>query len=144
MNRGQPDIDELVARAIEAQERAYAPYSGYPVGCAILAGGEIYAGANVENASYGLAICAERSAVARAVFAGARKVDAAVVVTTSSPPAAPCGMCLQTLTEFAGDPAALRVILLNPGGERRELTLAELLPHGFRRDQLGPGHGDQE
>jgi cytidine deaminase len=135
------DIEQLVARALEAQERAYAPYSDYPVGCAILAGGEIYPGANVENASYGLAICAERSAVARAVFAGARKVDAAAVVTSSSPPAAPCGMCLQTLTEFAGDPAALRVILLNPDGERRELSLAELLPHGFRRDQLGPGHG---
>jgi cytidine deaminase len=132
------DVEELVARALEAQKHAYAPYSGYPVGCAVLAGGAMHGGANVENASYGLALCAERSAVARAVFAGARRVDAAAVATSSSPPAAPCGMCLQTLTEFADDPSALRVILVNPSGERRELTLAELLPHGFRRDQLLP------
>ena len=133
------DVEELVARALEAQTRAYAPYSAYPVGAALLAGGAVHTGANVENASYGLALCAERSAVARAVFAGARRIDAAAVATSSSPPAAPCGMCLQTLTEFAGDPTALRVILVNPAGERRELTLAELLPHGFRRDQLVPG-----
>ncbi len=128
--------DELAARALEARTRAYAPYSGYQVGCAVLAGGAIHEGANMENASYGLALCAERNAVAAAVFAGASQVDAVAVATSSSPPAAPCGMCLQTLTEFAGDPAALRVVLVNPAGERRELTLAELLPHGFRRDQL--------
>jgi cytidine deaminase len=135
------DIEDLVARALEAQKHAYAPYSGYSVGCAVLAGGAIHAGANMENASYGLALCAERGAVAAAVFAGARQVDAAVVATSSSPPAAPCGMCLQTLTEFAGDPSALRVVLVNQAGERRELTLAELLPHGFRGDQLQTGGG---
>ncbi|HTE54859.1 MAG TPA: cytidine deaminase [Kofleriaceae bacterium] len=137
-------VDDLVARALEAQKRAYAPYSRYPVGCALSAGGAVHEGANVENSSYGLALCAERSAVARAVFAGARVLDAVVVATDSSPPAAPCGMCLQTLSEFAGDPAAMRIILVNPAGERRELSLVDLLPHGFRREQLttrpgGPG-----
>jgi cytidine deaminase len=130
------DVEDLVARALEAQKQAYAPYSGYAVGCAVLAGGAIHAGANMENASYGLALCAERGAVAAAVFAGARQIDAAVVATSSSPPAAPCGMCLQTLNEFAADPAALRVVLINQAGERREFSLAELLPHGFRGADL--------
>jgi cytidine deaminase len=128
--------DELVARALAARARAYAPYSGYQVGCALAAGDEVHEGANVENSSYGLSLCAERSAAARAVFAGARRIDAVAVATASSPPAAPCGMCLQTLNEFADDPAAMRVILVNPAGERRELTLVELLPHGFRRESL--------
>jgi cytidine deaminase len=130
--------DELVARALAAQKRAYAPYSGYPVGCAVVAGGSVHEGANVENSSYGLALCAERGAVARAVFAGARVLDVVAVATASSPPAAPCGMCLQTLTEFSDDPAALRILLVNPAGERRELRLVDLLPHGFRREQLVP------
>ena len=128
--------EEMVALAMQARERAYAPYSGYAVGCAILADGVLYQGANVENASYGLALCAERSAVAAAVVGGARGIQEVAVVTASSPPAAPCGMCLQTLTEFAGDPAAVRVHLANPEGERRTVTLAECLPYGFRRDQL--------
>ena len=134
-------LDELAAHALAARKRAYAPYSGYAVGCAVLAGGAIHDGANVENASYGLALCAERSAVARAVFAGATQLEAVAVATASSPPAAPCGMCLQTLTEFSSDPAELRVVLVNPVGERRELTLAELLPQGFRREQLTPRPG---
>ena len=129
-------MDELIAHALQVRERAYAPYSGYPVGCALYADGAIYQGANVENASYGLALCAERSAVAAAVAAGARSIQEVAVATSSSPPAAPCGMCLQTLTEFAADPHAVRVALVNPEGERRTVTLAECLPYGFRRDQL--------
>jgi len=132
----QIDLEELVTQALAARARAYAPYSGYSVGCALWADGAIHAGANMENASYGLAVCAERGAVSRAVFAGARLVEAVAVATSSSPPAAPCGMCLQTLNEFAGDPSAMRVILVNDSGERRELTLADLLPHGFRGDEL--------
>jgi cytidine deaminase len=134
--------DELVERAIAAQQRSYAPYSRYPVGCALLAQGTVYEGANVENSSYGAAICAERSAITRAVYAGEREIDAVVVATDSSPPAAPCGICLQTLSEFAGDPDAMRVVLVNPKGERIELTLAALLPHGFRREQLTRRSGD--
>lgn len=128
--------EDLIQLAMQVRERAYAPYSGYAVGCALLADGAVYAGANVENASYGLALCAERSAVAAAIAAGARAIQEVAVVTASDPPAAPCGMCLQTLTEFAPDPTAVRVWLVNPDGARRSVTLAECLPYGFRRDQL--------
>ncbi len=129
----------LIERALGARDRAYAPYSNYRVGCALVADSEVFIGANVENASYGLAICAERSAVAQAVLSGKTRFDIVVVATESSPPAAPCGMCLQTLHEFAGDPSALRIILVNPQGERADFTLRDLFPRGFARDQL-PGH----
>lgn len=126
----------LIAAALAARGRAYAPYSGYQVGCALSAGGQMFVGANVENASYGLALCAERTAVARAVVDGQRELDTVVVATQSSPPAAPCGMCRQTLIEFSTRPDAVRVILVNPQGERSETTLAALLPHGFDKTQL--------
>ena len=129
-------LDELALRALKAAKRAYAPYSGYMVGCALSASGVIYEGVNVENASYSLALCAERGAVASAVYGGAQRIDAVAVATASSPPAAPCGACLQTLTEFAGDPRQMRLVLVNPHGERRDLTLADCLPYGFRKDQL--------
>lgn len=128
--------DELVMQAVAARARAYAPYSDFQVGAAVSVNGVVYPGANVENASYGLSICAERNAVARAVLDGARSLDAIAVVTTTSPPAAPCGMCLQTLAEFSTTPVSLRVILANPEGERRTTTLAALLPAGFRPTDL--------
>jgi len=134
------DDDSLIAAALEARDKAYAPYSNYFVGCALLANGKVYVAANVENASYGLASCAERNAVMNAVLDGNRNLEAVAVATVSSPPASPCGMCLQTLNEFVDDPAKLRVIAVNPAGERQDYTLAELFPHGFRRDQL-PDHG---
>jgi cytidine deaminase len=130
------DDAELIGHAERARERAYTPYSHYQVGAALLAGGTVHSGANIENASYGLTICAERVAVASALMAGARDIEAVAVVTASSLPAAPCGMCLQTLREFTTDPRALRVILANTAGERRDFTLAELLPHGFDKSQL--------
>jgi cytidine deaminase len=128
--------EALIAAALAARGRAYAPYSGYQVGCAIVADGRLVEGANVENASYGLAICAERNAVTRAVIDGARAVERVAVATQSSPPAAPCGMCLQTLLEFADEPERVTVMLVNPAGERRTFTLAELIPHGFVKRQL--------
>lgn len=127
------DIDKLIEAARRVRERAYAPYSQYPVGAAVLAGGKVYTGANIENASYGLALCAERSAVAAAVLDGQRALEAVAVVTRTSPPAAPCGMCRQTLAEFARD---LRVVLVNDRGERADTTLAELLPRAFRGEDL--------
>lgn len=133
----RPSDDALVAAALAARDRAYAPYSGYHVGAALIAGDQVFAAANVENASYGLAICAERNAVSKAAFDGHRTVDVVAVATQSSPPAAPCGMCLQTLIEFAHDPATVRVLLVNPAGERRAFSLAELIPHGFVKSQLG-------
>jgi len=133
--------DALIRAALEAQGRAYAPYSRFNVGAAVLADGKIVTGANVENASYGLAICAERNAIARAVFEGAKGIDVVVVATDVSPPASPCGACRQVMMEFADDPAAQRVILVNPAGERRDFTLAELLPHGFRPSDLAKEEG---
>ena len=106
------------------------------LGCALRAGDQVFAGANIENASYGLCMCAERVACANMAMSGAREIDMVVVVTSSSPPAAPCGMCLQTLREFCTAPSTMRVILVNPDGEEREFTLAELLPHGFDKQQL--------
>jgi cytidine deaminase len=127
--------DELLEAAQRVRAHAHAPYSSYPVGAAVRgASGRVYAGANVENASYGLALCAERSAIAVAVAAGEKAITACAVVTSTSPPAAPCGMCRQVLAEFAPD--ALPVVLLNDRGERLDTTLGQLLPHAFRRGAL--------
>jgi cytidine deaminase len=130
-------LAELAARALAARARAYAPYSGFAVGAAVLADdGRIFEGANVENASYGLSVCAERAAVVQAANAGVRALAAAAVATSSSPPAAPCRMCRQTLAELAAD---LPILLVNDRGEQARATLAELLPRAFRpADLLDP------
>jgi cytidine deaminase len=128
--------EELVYRAKGARARAYAPYSNFVVGVALLADGEVFDAANVENASYGLSMCAERNAVMRAILEGARDIKVVAVCSSTSPPAAPCGMCLQTLREFAPKPEALRILLCNPQGEQVEHTLATLLPHGFKPEDL--------
>jgi cytidine deaminase len=130
------DLDELVAAARAAQGQAYAPYSGFRVGAAVRAGDRIFTGANVENASYGLSICAERNAVVAAVLAGHRAIDAVAVATDASPPASPCGMCRQTLLEFASDPRTFRVVSVNGTDERAEWPLRELIPHGFTGEEL--------
>lgn len=130
--------DEMVALALDARHRAYAPYSKYQVGAVILTeSGDVYAGANVENASYGLSVCAERNAVTRMVLEGGSKPRAIFVATQSSPPGSPCGMCRQVLLEFADDAENLRVVCLNPQGEQAEWTLAALIPAGFTGKQLG-------
>ncbi|HET6412588.1 MAG TPA: cytidine deaminase [Anaeromyxobacter sp.] len=119
----------LARAAAAARRRAYAPYSRFRVGAAVRAEGRIYSGCNVENASYGLTVCAERSAVSRAVFAGARRLDGLAVASGTSPPTPPCGMCLQTLAEFAGP--TLPVLLLGARGSEERTTLGALLPHAF-------------
>ena len=125
--------DTLTRAAREAQQRAYAPYSHFRVGAALEADdGRIFAGCNVENASYGLTICAERAAVTAAVSAGAQRFRRAVVVTDVDPPAAPCGACRQVLAEFA---PALVVDAIGPASTRR-WTMGELLPDAFVREQL--------
>jgi cytidine deaminase len=127
--------DALIDAARAVRLNAHAPYSRYLVGAAVRGGsGRVYAGANVENASYGLALCAERSAVAAAIAAGEKSIVACAVVTITSPPAAPCGMCRQVLAEFAGDD--LPIALLNERGERRDVTLGALLPSAFRSGEL--------
>ena len=123
---------EAAARAV--RRRAYAPYSRFRVGAAVAAGGRIHSGCNVENASYGLTLCAERSAAAAAVAAGARRIEAVAVASGTSPPTPPCGMCLQTLAELAGP--GLPVVLLGARGGRVETTLGELLPRAFGRKFL--------
>ena len=126
--------EELVALALAARQRAYAPYSNFLVGAALRTDdGRVFSGANVENASYGLSVCAERSAIATAVSAGARKLVELVVATHSAPPVAPCGICRQMIAEFAHD---LPIVLVNDRGERRHTSLAALLPMAFGSDDL--------
>ena len=127
----QAAIDELLAMAEQARAQAYAPYSGFAVGAALLGRtGGVYTGCNVENASYGLGICAERNAVAHGVASGERAFDAVAVVTENG--VTPCGACRQVLAEF--NPAML-VIVADAAGHRRCYRLAELLPDAF-----GPEH----
>ncbi len=127
---------DLIARAVAAQGRSYAPYSKFPVGAAVQLDGEVFEGANIENASYGLAICAERTAISAAVLAGKRTLEAVAVCTNASPPSSPCGACRQVLLEFAQDPARVTVTAVNPAGEHRSWTLAELIPDGFNGREL--------
>ncbi len=119
--------------ARRAAREAYAPYSRFAVGAAVLAGsGAIFAGCNVENASYGLCNCAERTALFSAVAAGERKIRAVAVYTPTKTPTLPCGACRQVINEFG--PGAL-VLCLCDGKERVETTLDRLLPAAF-----GPGN----
>ena len=127
---------ELEAAAKAAQAKAYAPYSRFRVGAAVKVSGQVFQGANVENASYPLCVCAERNAIAAAVLAGGTELEAVAVCTSVSPPSAPCGACRQVLLEFAADPRLVEVIAINTAGERRQWTLAELIPDGFSGKEL--------
>ncbi len=119
---------ELVRRAGEARRRAYAPYSGYPVGAAVLArSGQIYDGVNVENAAYPSGICAERSAVFTAVSQGERELLAVAVVNANG--GTPCGSCRQVLSEFG--PGARVIVADGEGRIVLEAPLEGLLPHAF-------------
>ncbi|MBK6770351.1 MAG: cytidine deaminase [Ardenticatenales bacterium] len=120
-----PDLAALVAVARAARANAYAPYSRYAVGSAVLTDdGRTFSGVNVENASYGATVCAERVAVWTAVAAGARRVVAVAVVTAGG--GSPCGLCRQVLAEFAD--AAMPIAMAAPDGDPTVRTLGELLP----------------
>jgi len=134
----QTQIDRLVAAAATVRKMAHAPYSGYLVGAAVLgADGRVFTGCNVENASYGLSVCAERHAVAAAVAAGCRDLAGVAVVTQSNPPAAPCGACRQVLAEFGDFP----VILAGLDGRLDSTTVRELLPRAFEPETLTAASG---
>ena len=123
------DWEPLIAAAADVRQRAHAKFSKFKVGAALLMeDGSIVTGCNVENRSYGLSLCAERNAMTAAVGRGLKRPRALVVVTSTSPPSAPCGMCRETLREFVDD---LPILLVNANGERLERTLAELLPDSF-------------
>ena len=127
------DLDALLAAARKVREHAHAPYSGFFVGAAISAGGRVFTGVNVENASYPLSVCAERNAVAAMVASGERRLDAVAVVTDAPGPTPPCGGCRQVLSEFARPEAA--VVAETLAGDRAEWTVAGLLPDAFVFDR---------
>lgn len=127
------DRQALIAAAAEARERAYAPYSGYQVGAALLgSSGAVYQGCNVENAVYPLSMCAERAAVFEAVCAGERSFEAVAVVTENG--GAPCGSCRQVLREFGEE---IVVLIGDVHGNWRETTVGDLLPDSFSVADLG-------
>jgi cytidine deaminase len=126
--------DELVKRARDVLRHAYSPYSNVQVGAALLAkDGRIFSGCNVENASYGLTLCAERSAIMTAVSEGVREFTAIAITTNRERALMPCGACRQVLSEFA---PKLRVLVVGTSGERRETTLEALLPEAFKPSDL--------
>lgn len=125
----ESDVLALASAAKDASGRAYCPYSRFPVGAAVRArDGALYAGCNVENASFGLTVCAERNAIFSAVAAGARDLMALVVYTPTPSPVTPCGACRQVLSEFAPD---ADVICVCAGAERLTFKASDLLPNGF-------------
>ncbi len=129
MELAKASVERLIEAARRAQTHAYAPYSNFPVGAAVLGvDGRVFSGCNVENSSFGLTVCAERNAVAAALVAGSR--PSAVAVVADGKAVAPCGACRQVLAEFD---SAMPVVLATATGDSREITsLAALLPGAFR------------
>lgn len=124
---------ELVSKAIEAREKAYAPYSKFRVGAAILTkDGNVFPGCNVENASYGATICAERVAVANMVSSGHTDPVAIAICYNETEFALPCGICRQVLSEFANEKEDLIVLMAKTDGSYQETTLSTLLPGAFK------------
>jgi len=123
-------MKKLVAFALKARKMAYAPYSKFKVGAAILSkDGRIFAGCNVENASNSLGICAERAAVCKAVSEGAREFSAIAVATEGNKFSTPCGACRQTLEEFS---PKMDVLLVNSKGKTRKIRFSRLFPRPFK------------
>ena len=132
---GTRNLIVLTERAMAAMERAYAPYSGFRVGAALLASdGSITEGCNVENASYPAGMCAERAAVSAAIARGVRDFTAIVIATEAERPTPPCGICRQVMMEFA---PRLEVVSVTRGGADARWTMSDLLPEAFTPTSLG-------
>ncbi len=124
---------ELIEVAKKYRERAYAPYSKFQVGAAVLTkSGHVYGGCNIENASYPVTNCAERTAIFKAVSEGEREFEAIAIVADTSGPCAPCGMCRQAICEFRIG----RVIMANLKGDSKAVSLEEILPFAFTENDL--------
>ncbi len=127
--------EKLVMLAVQARKSAYVPYSKFHVGAALVAdNGKIYTGCNVENASYGAAICAERTAVVKAISDGAKKILAFAVSSDSNRPTMPCGICLQVISEFSAPETPL--YLSNQSGSFETYRFDELLPNAFKQSDM--------
>lgn len=125
----------LTEKANDMLKNAYVPYSSFPVGAALLSKtGEVFTGCNVENSSYGLSICAERTAIFKAVSEGSREFDKLVITGNTEGPISPCGACRQVISEFCSED--MPVILTNVNGNRKETTVGELLPGAFTPKDL--------
>lgn len=123
-------MNDLLERAKLARQHAYSPYSKFAVGAAVLAeDGTIYTGCNIENASYGLTNCAERTAIFKAVSEGVTKFQAITVIADTEGPCSPCGACRQVIAEFCTQ--QMPVILANMNGDIQKTTVGELLPGAF-------------
>lgn len=126
--------DALFEAALDAQRHAHAPYSDFPVGAALLTqDGTIVQGCNMENATFGATVCAERTAFGNAISKGFRAFQALCVITSLSPPASPCGICRQVIAEFCDN---IPVMVANPSKEHFFTSLDELLPHRFSKKDL--------
>ena len=125
--------EELVQKAIEYREHSYSPYSHFAVGAAVLTkSGKVFGGCNIENASYPVGICAERTAIVKAVSEGERDIVALAVVGDAPGPCSPCGMCRQFIAEFK----IPKIIMANLKDARKTVTLAELLPYAFTDEDM--------
>lgn len=126
---------ELLKMAIDAKQNSYSPYSNFRVGAALLAkNGNVYTGTNVENASFGGTVCAERTAILKAVSEGVREFSKLAISVDSENIGYPCGLCLQVITEFCDDDFC--IIVSNKDAKFREVTLKDLLPQAFRKNEL--------
>jgi len=125
---------ELIEEATKAREKAYAPYSNFKVGSAVLTkSGKVFTGANIENASYGASVCAERVALFKAISEGETEIVEIAVVTSAEEPTMPCGICRQVLKEFSKN---LKIYAANLEGKVIETTIDRLLPMAFTREDL--------
>ena len=130
------EFAELIQKAKEAKEQAYAPYSGFHVGAALLCkDGTIFTGCNIENSAYGPTNCAERTAIFKAVSEGFREFEAIAIISDSKQPTAPCGVCRQVMAEFC-DPDSFFIVVAESESDYEIRTLRKLLPEGFGSGNL--------